>query len=206
VNVDLYVAGCAGQPKPIPVSSSACTAGSFIGSVLVEPPAVVTAPTCVASATESVTPLAWDGTAHLCWDAPLGGGCGGGGQCAWKPSGAGRLCVRATGDVDCPGGWPDKQVLVTGWSDSRKCSPCICAQPQGAACAAKVSLYASNDCSGAKQVELPSGGPCQNLAASGSAEASLSHGGTPTATCTGSGGQPTGSAQNQDLATLCCAP
>jgi hypothetical protein len=121
------------------------------------------------------------------------------------------ICVSREGDesiIDCPEGYPARNIYYLGGEDDRGCAACECGPPQGDSCSSSlVSFYADDTCSmqvGA--VTATSAGPmCVSIPAGSSlgskqASAPIYSAGT----CPASGGEPIGSVQSTYPITVCC--
>ena len=149
---------------------------------------------------------------RACYGA-LGSGCGAG-VCAPTPStpfGAG-VCIAKAGDNACPSGYPQKNLFYQKVSDTRGCTDCSCAAPQGATCTGSVELDTNNTCT-VDPVTLNNVGVCAALppdptpppppyqdSRSVIYDAGPALGGS----CSSSGGTVVGSATANDPVTFCC--
>ncbi|MDP8998576.1 MAG: hypothetical protein M3O46_00510 [Myxococcota bacterium] len=143
-----------GACTPVVPTSSCGSAGSYtMGSSLPTAsggtctPSVMTTPGSAASWTTSARVCSWMGRV----DKP--GGCTNPGeQCLLGPMpGFGpTMCIYQGGDVSCPTAFPNKTLLYSGESDSRRCGSCGCStRPAGGTCTGTVTLYGgTSGCTG----------------------------------------------------------
>ena len=161
---------------------------------------------CTPTATTSVPDKSWSTAVRLCslTDPTTTGTCSNNRVC--KPTPAlphvtGSLCVAATGTLDCPADYPERQIVYDNASDDRNCSACTCAVPAGATCSvASVTGYDNAGCSGATHA-LTSGSCVVAGAHAQVLTPPVASGGT----CAAVGGQPVGSAAPLNPTTICCS-
>lgn len=117
-------------------------------------------------------------------------------------------CIFQKGDQDCPEDYPAKHVFFDEAYDSRRCSDCSCAAPEGGACSATVMLFQDGSCSvmASGMVPVSSSEPqcvpiVQGLSLGGKKMTEPSY--TP-GTCEPIGGDPTGSVELKGPSTFCC--
>jgi hypothetical protein len=158
---------------------------------------------------EDPLPFAWKTAARACTvEAP--GACAGEADVCAPASAAGfSLCIRASGDVPCPGAaFPVRHTFYDGASDTRGCSPCGCAPPEGGVCTGSVSLYEDGACASAiDQVAVASTGPvCLDVQPPGTplGSARVSAPSYQPGTCAANGGEPTGALAPEGPTTFCC--
>jgi hypothetical protein len=120
-------------------------------------------------------------------------------------------CIRASGDVPCPEGAASFSVHHTfydGAADTRGCSPCGCAPPEGGVCSGSVSLYEDAACASAiDDVAVASTGPvCLDVQPPGTPLESVRVSALTyqPGTCAPTGGDPTGSITPEGPTTFCC--
>jgi hypothetical protein len=160
-------------------------------------------------------PPSWGLVAQQCIVEPVPRlDCDTGQACAPSLSEGFRLCLYMKGDrpeVPCPApDYPERFVVYAApVQDTRGCSPCTCGEPEGADCAAYVSIFTDSACGapvGAATptlddpacVDIPSG------SALGSKSASLVV--DKPGTCAPSGGEFVGDVTPVGPMTLCCTP
>ncbi|MBW2525787.1 MAG: hypothetical protein JRI23_16505 [Deltaproteobacteria bacterium] len=121
---------------------------------------------CSASGGEEVLPrpaVSFGSEARLCQSA-AGGGCADQGACSARPvQPFVGPCVYRLGEVPCPDGAYQRQVLVSAVTgDDRRCTPCSC--PASPDCSQGViELYDQSDCSGSAVGTIPLDGSCAAL-------------------------------------------
>lgn len=158
--------------------------------------------------------VTWGFAAYGCAGRTNGGTCEDPGDiCAPAPPSAASgfsICVSRQGDdalIQCPRGYPARNVFYPAGDDDRACAPCECGPPEGGSCSSLVSVYADGACSvPVGTVAASSSGPvCVSIPADsslGSKQASPPVY-TP-GTCQPSGGEQTGSVKPIDPITFCC--
>jgi hypothetical protein len=124
--------------------------------------------------------------------------------CAPKPSSPfeGNLCVLRTGTVDCPAPYINQRIVDTGFSDTRGCTPCACNIPSGP-CTGGITYTGTDPC-----------GPPNTDAGFQTCFSQADFQGPqwfvtatpPDASCSVSGGEPTGGLISTGTATICCLP
>lgn len=163
-----------------------------------------------------IPPHAWGTMARECVIWPVSGeGCTTGQACVPVPTDRYSVCLYREGDHSadpgfvCPAAYPRPLVVYASYEDTRACEPCACGEPEGAECAALVSVFKDGACGGILgSITLASGEPgCLDLpsgSALGSKSASfvLDQPGS----CAQSGGGPAGTFEPLDPVTLCCEP
>ena len=110
---------------------------------------------------------------------------------------------------ECPDEYPRRVVVSDSVKDERACSPCACGAPEGAECAALVTLSGDAACaSPIAAVTVAPGQPaCVDVpsgVALGSKEASFSV--DETGKCAPTGGEPVGELAPAGPVTFCCQP
>jgi hypothetical protein len=170
----------------------------------------VVAGSCASQTTGSPSfpPAGWQDEAGTCLPSTFGAGCDAPLFCVPPPEG-GLVCVTRAGvhNQECPVDYGGASwVLYRDVDESRSCSPCTCGAPTG-------------NCSGAEiSVEDPSGGclGTGTVLANGICTALPIHSSMGTfsleswlpgglqATCSPSGGAPTGTVQPASPLTVCC--
>ncbi len=160
---------------------------------------------CQPQPSETVTPVSWGIQARACGGATLGaaGTCTGSEVCAPPLPADTQSCALKTGDLACPAGYPNKQLLYSRALDTRACTTCSCGATSGTCTGAGVITFHSKaDCSDphARSVSL---GECSvnNIT---SPYAQFSSGTPSNVGCPPSGGTPTGAATPDQPVTLCC--
>jgi hypothetical protein len=119
-----------------------------------------------------------------------------------------RLCVHQSGDVACPGSFPDKHVFATGIDDGRGCSPCTCGSPIGGVCVGTLNVYTDDACtSDLLSVSIASTGPaCFDIVVPNATLGSKTVDKVEyiPGACAASGGELIGEATPTGLSTFCC--
>ena len=145
----------------------------------------------------------WGSTLRLCVGSGDQASCEDGAVCVPQAGNDGRLCVRRSGNHECPAEYPEELAAFAGHEDTRDCS-CACGEPLAVTCTAIVDFYDELDCSGGELATLQTGDP--NCADGDSATHARSR--TPVTAggeCTPTGpGEPTGSVSPSDPVTICC--
>lgn len=146
---------------------------------------------------------AFDVRLALC--STRGEGCDGG---ACLPIDAtARRCVRASGDVACPGGYPDKRLVHSSGADTRACSPCSCELETSPTCVGGQLTLSAPGCAGAPLATTPQSGVCSTLPGIAAGDYGVEV--TPATLAGGSCGTPSvsipsGEVTVPDTSTLCC--
>jgi hypothetical protein len=136
---------------------------------------------------------------RMCGGTFSQGECGPGEACvAAIPDGfEPRLCIRRTGEHDCPPAYPQRELVFDGVSEGRDCSACECA-PQGEfECSSTLQVYSDGACTDfIASVET---GECVGSWSSFTFE-------TPTVsgTCTANQPDPIGDVVGDGPTTVCC--
>lgn len=132
-------------------------------------------------------------------------------SCAPAPPEGFVLCLSVAGQgYECPVDYPRAFVLFDTADDSRACSPCECSDPEGADCAALVSVFTDADCGsllGSFPVSNAMEYSCHDVlpgTALGSKSATWLT--DEPGTCTATGSQLIGQVQPSGPLTLCCQP
>ncbi len=147
-----------------------------------------------------------------------GGGCVAGNSCVAKaPAGTHGMCVSqaVAGSVVCPSAYPHANIVMptaTSFDDTRGCTSCSCAGPNGASCSASVTLFTGSACTGSfggdggSQISLVANGTCNaNVVSaptsflSGELQSTVTQG-----SCSAGGGAPTGSVTPLNQTAYCC--
>ena len=191
------------QTVSIP-ASGACTNIPFSGDwVGMQSPPPNDPGSCTAQANHRLATAGFALKAQACDGATTTSeGCGAGTVCAPRPTASfERLCIAQPGDVECPaGGFAEKNLVHTGFEDSRDCGPCSC-EPATSTCGGDVTLaqdFQSVPC-GAAVVSIPAGGCGQK----GSSNQAI-YDPDPSGSCAPSGGAPSGSVTTNGTVTFCC--
>jgi hypothetical protein len=117
-------------------------------------------------------------------------------------------CIFREGDHECPGEYPTKHVFYDEASDSRGCSACSCAAPEGGVCSATVTVFPDALCEevavgGGNVTSLVPGCiplvPGAVLGGKMATEPTYEPG-----TCEPLGGAPIGSVELKGPSTFCC--
>jgi hypothetical protein len=166
---------------------------------------------CASSVDASVPAATWGASLRACAlssSSPVHrGGCGAGQVCAPRaaaPFGP-KLCVVASGDVPCPGGYPARRLAHGGFTDTRGCS-CACGARAGGSCSGgQLQLWNSSGCGGSPNdtTNLP-----ETCRREGYTPDSVRINGTVTfsgGACPVTGGADGGTTPTQPT-TICCAP
>lgn len=161
---------------------------------------------CTPSASSNIPDASFTERFTACGGPVDAGGCDGGEACVPHPSGEsnGRVCIWASGDQMCPSNseYSDRFAYYGDFSDTRDCTACTCGSPQGQ-CTGQLRL-ANTPCGGTitQQVWLDTDS-CTNVSFTPGSASSWTQNGF-TATCSDSGGDPTGSAEPTAPVTVCC--
>lgn len=131
-----------------------CEGEACVQSLVLQPPTI--AP-CVAEAVMSPDDQPVDFVDHLrvieYVSSSQGPACSSTSNCIAPPDTGYFLCLVANdidGPVSCPDGWTDRH---DGWrehTNSRTCSACTCASPEGASCNVRANVYADDACADAR--------------------------------------------------------
>lgn len=152
----------------------------------------------------------WNLLARECKINVGANGCSPGESCSPTPPEGFALCVSVAGDgYECPAEYPNHVLVYDTVNDARACSPCECGDPEGADCAALVSIFSDGACGallGTYMItsEEPS---CHDLPSgvglgSKSAMFTVDKPGT----CAQTGGAPSGELHTTGPVTFCCQP
>ena len=152
----------------------------------------------------------WERMARECKIKVDVDGCGEGESCAPVPPEGFALCLSVAGEgYECPAEYPEHSVVFDSIDDARACSPCACSDPEGADCAALVSVFADGACGALLGTYMITneGPSCHDLPSGvglGSKEAvwTLDKPGT----CAQSGGEALGELRPTGPVTFCCQP
>lgn len=150
----------------------------------------------------------WDRMARECKINVDAIGCGAGESCAPTPPEGFALCLSVAGEgYECPPEYPDPFVVFDTVDDERACSQCACSDPQGADCAALVSVFTDAACGALLGTYMITneGPSCHDLPSGvglGSKDAVLAVD-TPGA-CAQSGGEASGELRPAGPVTFCC--
>lgn len=200
--------GVCSAEAPIAAGMS-CEGVPCVQSLTLDAPAVEPCKPAVAGVATFPEP-AWDLVARECKiEVDIEGeGCGAFESCAPAPPEGFVLCVSVAGEgYECPKDYPRPYVVFDTVDDARACSPCTCSEPEGAECAALVSVFTDGAC-GALLGSFPlvSDEPgCFDLpsgSALGSKSATLAT--DKPGTCKPSGGAASGNVTLAGPMTLCC--
>lgn len=192
--------GCSGFLSDVTVASGSCVGQSAASVAAVStsvsatcsvtspsPPPVLTAP-----------PHAFDERISVCWNG-VGGGCGPGMVCAAPAPVGAASCVTRTGDVECPGSHPSRQVIVTAVEDERFCTDCRC--NAGGSCGGTLGAY-TGLCGTLIQTIGTSTSSCVTLTTP--ADSFQYVGAVTGATCDPAGGAAQGCVAPSEVTTVCC--
>jgi len=153
----------------------------------------------------------WDRMARECKIKADVDGCGEGESCAPVPPEGFALCLSVAGEgYECPAAYPEHYLVFDSIDDERACSPCACSDPEGADCAALVSLFTNAACGaflGAFPVSSAMDNACTDVPPGvglGSKEAVLTV--DKPGTCAQSGGEAMGELRPAGPVTFCCQP
>jgi hypothetical protein len=176
------------------------------GSIRADPGSPTSLGSCGPIPSKTLPTIHWSSTYTACgYSAPADqGGCNAGNQCVHLPYSAfdPQPCVAHAGEVPCPGApFGKKSVVDTGVTDMRDCTSCVCT-PSGGACAATITGYPSNGCSGATIVAVANG-TCTAMA-DNAASVHVDSATTTPASCSPSSSTPTGDATVSGAVTVCC--
>ncbi len=119
-----------------------------------------------------------------------------------------QVCILREGEHECPLDYSIRTIAFSTVDDTRTCTACGCAAPEGIACAATITTFSGNSCDpinevGSEDVPSPGGSSsCLDVPTGGSylVEPVLVEPGS----CAPLGGQPTGAAQPAGPHTVCC--
>jgi hypothetical protein len=162
---------------------------------------------CAPKPTRDVPAYTWSIQARGCLStiAPAQLDCAAGQTCAPKPEPgfAPKLCIDRPGDWSCPGGgYGVKHLFYTSVTDTRDCTACTCAPPNGGSCSFSITESSSADgtCTGGTVTYIP-GDKCAGITQPGDFRLTM----TPTAgTCGAGNSTATGSATPGGPVTVCC--
>lgn len=177
------------------------------------PPPTVTGGMCPPTGGQADVPqLSWAIRGKACGDPTIGGGCGAGEVCQPKPPlpFLPGLCISKPGDNACPADtFTQKHVFYGGAADTRGCAACACGAPTGGTCTIQMEIYSDTMVSTCNtEITQFDAGGCGDLNGNPNVsgrKATVTQ--QPTgATCTPSGGQPTGAVTPTDATTFCCIP
>jgi hypothetical protein len=178
------------------------------GTLYVTVQSAPTSASCAPSAqSPTIATATWSESAEGCGMA-LGPACGTSGLCATTPGANFKTCVYQSGDVACPSSdYTVKQVIDETISDTRACSACACGSEVGVTCGSgAIGLTPANSCGGTlAPFSIPM--TCRAVPAvpnvAWSAETTTAP--SPSdATCSASGGTPSGDATASGPVTVCC--
>lgn len=157
---------------------------------------------CAPKLTAYVPPLASDRSIRLCAPRAAAGTCDGG-VCLpvpTSPFSKTNRCVTKSGTVEsCPATFPVRSVFRSAGTDTRGCSACSCAAPEGVKCRATASI-SSSACKDPTVIDVPSG--CTPIA--GSARIVTVPGTPEGGSCKARGGEPIGAFAAGPTTTVCC--
>lgn len=161
---------------------------------------------CMPRPATTIPPTTWGTTVRLCLANTALPVCANGDTCMPAPGlnqTTGAWCVAATGTLDCPAGYPMKQVGFSGVTDSRGCTTCSCDGVDGGTCgAATVTGYDnSQTCGGNATHTLTQGAAC---APPGDSAMITTPGVATGGGCNPSPVQPDGGATAANPTTICC--
>lgn len=170
---------------------------------------------CTPAKSMTRPPAEWGEVGRACRAPTTSKGCEPGFVCAPRPSDPylPNLCIMkiGAGDLDCPeGAYSEKYLLYKDVIDTRDCTDCQCGTATGVRCDGKLSVY--GDLHGCTNQEVTiSSGSCGDflppqLDEDGDLVKSFRFAAEPKATCSPSGGQPTGSIEPDKPQTICCMP
>jgi len=114
-------------------------------------------------------------------------------------------------DVQCPAGYPEKQVFWGDLDDTRECTKCQCTETAPSSCSAMLSYYEDEACTaplGSTTIGTGPNPPCADVQMPGAALASMKAEwlvNEPGA-CAASGGEALGKVEPLDPRTFCCQP
>jgi len=116
------------------------------------------------------------------------------------------LCIRQSGDHDCPEPYTGKRIVHGGVDDQRGCD-CSCGAPAGAACTAETEVWSySTSCSGPPDATVSNDGACTEYNDGPVHNGSIRYTATPSGGACPAQGQPTGEITASDPMTICCLP
>jgi hypothetical protein len=136
---------------------------------------------------------------------PGGGGCPAGNVCTPASEGApnARACIVHSGEVDCPQGpYQSKSVVFDSTNDAHTCSACTCDVP----CSTATVQTNTDGICGTQIDTTPSTQSCDPFGTDGidAGSARVTTAPTRRASCSPSGGQPSGNVAGVGPTTLCC--
>lgn len=197
------------------VANVQCGGAPCVQSLTIAAPNV--APCKPVTASDPVIPSPeWGTVARECVIWPISGdGCALGEACVPFRRDGYAACLYRQGDHSadpgfaCPSTYPRSLVVYASYEDTRGCEPCACGEPEGAECAALVSVFKDGTCGGILGsitlttsepgcLDLPSGSPLGSKTASFIMDQPGS--------CAPTGGGPAGAFEPTDPMTLCCEP
>ena len=158
---------------------------------------------CDPSFSQTIPETGWAQTVRLCDALVTDDACDADASCSSAPTDDfDRVCVYVEGEASCPEeGWTQRQVVHAEVVDDRGCSECSCGAPSGT-CGGTVSLTQNSCGGGAVLVGSVNAGSCSaGLSTNGNRAQYVPE---PQASCSPSGGAPTGTATPTGPVTLCC--
>jgi len=129
---------------------------------------------------------------------------------AADPDAGFRQCIRARGDMACPGqAYSKKFVFYEGYEDQRACTACTCGAPMDSVCTAFVSVFKDASCTDPVIPGVPASSddpPCLDLTPKGQPLGSKSVSGVTyhPGTCEAGGGEIEGTVVPVRPITFCC--
>ncbi len=161
---------------------------------------------CQPQPTENVASLSWGIQARACGGATLGAAssCAGSEICAPPLPTNAKSCVYQAGNLACPAGYTNKQLLYDGAADTRGCTTCLCGAATGDCTGpGAVTLHNLANCTDpfVRSVSL---NECSVNSVAGVPYAQYSSGTPSNVSCPPSGGKPTGTATPENPVTYCC--
>lgn len=187
------------------INPSCNDTSSLTLSCLVNPATVTFAGHCEPSVSAVAGAEPFESVTDVCREPPSGG-CGAAAECVAPGSHpyTGYVCIEQPGAQDCPADWPVRQLVYSGVSDTRACSPCACSAPNTTCLPGEFSFWGGLWCSLEKKTLTPSG--CKDLSTliPGGVSYRRTKDPTPTGTCTPSGGQFSGTVAGTGPITFCC--
>ncbi|MBI4956256.1 MAG: hypothetical protein HY908_29840 [Myxococcales bacterium] len=195
-------ADCGGGKTDAMLTPGACMSmgnGMTVAAGSVDPPQRTGECAPNPAVVQNTPPVVAHNQVAVCAGVPLGTGCDLG---ACTPTGGpdGPTCFAQVGNVACPPGAFDRQVIFTSATDTRGCA---CACSVSGDCAASATVYSgAQNCQGTA-TSVPGTGDCTPLAGNSSIVSVLASLTTPTC-------QPapstTGGVVGANPVTLCCLP
>lgn len=193
-------------------------------SCKLEPATLSAGASCPPSGGELTAPSTFTRWLYACGGANrAGGGCASGQSCAAPATGpySDSVCISKAGEQTCPAGWNTRLVGYVGATDTRGCTACTCTLPAASAvCTGGAYTFYDHSicgcglfvtCSSNKVVDSTNCVDVSSLLDPSPTDTSGDWGGNYTqapklvnASCTPSGGQPTGSIQTTGAVTFCC--